>query len=157
MKIDEMTGSDEVNLPPQSELRRRFGWEFDGMRLHEYYFENLGKTKDKMLKKSPLHLQIKNDFGDLETWQQDFKKMGLIRGNGWIICHYDTQATRLFNTRVDEHHVGILAGAASILVMDVWEHAYMLDYGSDRAKYIDAFFQNIDWSTVASRFAKSRN
>ncbi len=132
-------------------LKRRFGWEFDGMRLHEYYFGNLGGKKP-VDRSSALYRAIEKDFGSFDSWKQDFIATGLMRGIGWSILYYDPQAQRLFNVWINEHDLGHLAGGELILVMDVWEHAYMPQYGLDRAKYIDAFFQNIDWEVVATRF-----
>ena len=101
---------------------------------------------------SALYRAIEKDFGSFDNWKQDFIATGLMRGIGWSILYYDPQAQRLFNVWINEHDLGHLAGGELILVMDVWEHAYMPQYGLDRAKYIDAFFQNIDWEVVASRF-----
>jgi len=132
-------------------LKRRFGWEFDGMRLHEYYFENLGGKKP-LDRSSALYRIIVRDFGSFENWKQDFIATGMMRGIGWSILYLDPRADRLFNTWINEHDLGHLAGGNLILVMDVWEHAYMPQYGLDRAKYIDSFFKNIDWEVVSTRF-----
>ncbi|NGX40081.1 MAG: Superoxide dismutase [Fe] [Chlamydiae bacterium] len=132
-------------------LKRRFGWEFDGMRLHEFYFGNLG-GKAPLGKSSALYTMIVRDFGSYENWKRDYIATGMIRGIGWSILYFDPKADRLFNTWINEHDLGHLAGGDLILVMDVWEHAYITQYGLDRAKYIDVFFQNINWKVVAERF-----
>jgi len=132
-------------------LKRRFGWEFDGMRLHELYFGNLGGKKD-IDRDSALYKAIERDFGSYEKWKKDFIATGLMRGIGWSILYYDHEAGRLFNTWINEHDLGHLATGEPILVMDVWEHAYITEYALDRAKYIDAFFNNIDWEIVAKRY-----
>lgn len=132
-------------------LKRRFGWEFDGMRLHELYFENLGGKK-ALESSTSLYKAIVSDFGSFENWKKDFIATGLMRGIGWSILYFDAKAGRLFNMWINEHDVGHLAGGEPILVMDVWEHAFITQYGLDRAKYIDAFFQNIDWEVVSDRY-----
>lgn len=132
-------------------LKRRFGWEFDGMRLHELYFGNLGGKKG-VDQGSTLYKAIERNFGSFENWKKDFIATGLMRGIGWSILYFDPVSGRLFNTWINEHDVGHLATGEPILVMDVWEHAYITQYGLDRAKYIDAFFKNIDWEVVTGRF-----
>lgn len=138
--------------PQYSELKRRFGWEFNGMRLHEYYFGNMVKGGKVLDKGSALFKKIENDFGSLENWEKDFKATGTMRGIGWAILYYDATVGQLFNIWVGEHDVGHLSGATSLLIMDVFEHAYMLDYGLKKADYIEAFFKVIDWSVVNERF-----
>lgn len=130
--------------PEYAELKRRFGWEWNGMRLHEYYFGNLIKDGKALDKNSNLFKKIVEDFGSYENWEKDFKATGAMRGIGWVILYYD--GTRLFNTWINEHDVGHLSGASPLLVMDVFEHAYMLDYGLKKADYIEAFFRAIDWT-----------
>lgn len=132
-------------------LKRRFGWEFDGMRLHEYYFENLGGKKP-LAQSTALYKIIEKDFGSYDSWKKDFIATGMMRGIGWAVLYFDPKADRLFNTWINEHALGHLAGGDIILVMDVWEHAYMPQYGLDRIKYIDAFFKNINWDVVAGLF-----
>jgi superoxide dismutase, Fe-Mn family len=133
-------------------LKRRLGWEWDGMRLHELYFENLGG--DELLDKSdPLFQRIVKDFGSYEAWKKSFIATGLMRGIGWVILYRDPQTGRLYNTWINEHDVGHLAGGDPLLVMDVFEHAYITQYGLDRGKYITAFFDNIDWENVSKRYS----
>ena len=127
-----------------AELKRRFGWEWNGMRLHEYYFGNLIKDGKALDKNSNLFKKIVEDFGSYENWEKDFKATGAMRGIGWVILYYD--GSRLFNTWINEHDVGHLSGASPLLVMDVFEHAYMIDYGLKKADYIEAFFRAIDWA-----------
>lgn len=140
-------------LPEYAELKRRFGWEFDGMRLHEYYFENMG-GKDALVKTGVLGKMITASFGSYEAWEQDFRATGAMRGIGWVVLYDDVPAGRLFNTWINEHDVGHLAGCQPILVMDVFEHAYMIDYGLKRADYIASFFKNINWKAAESRILK---
>ena len=135
-----------------AEMKRRFAWEFNGMRLHELYFRNLTATASVLDRQSLLYKKIKEDFGPYELWERGFKGTGGMRGIGWVILAYDRVAGRLFNTWINEHDVGHLAGAEPLLVMDVFEHAFMLDYGLKRADYIEAFFASIHWDEVATRF-----
>ena len=143
-----------VGTPIDAELNRRFGWEFNGMRLHELYFENM-KNGGIRISEGELKKSILQDWGSMEKWEKDFRTMGAMRGIGWVIIYYDRQANRLFNVWVNEHDMGHLTGCIPLLVMDVFEHAYMLDYGLKRVDYIDAFFSAIDWSSVEGRFAAS--
>jgi superoxide dismutase, Fe-Mn family len=136
--------------PEYAELKRRFGWEFDGMRLHEYYFENLG-GKSALVKSAVLGKMIAASFGSYEAWEQDFRATGAMRGIGWAVLYHDQATGGLFNVWINEHDAGHLAGCQPILVMDVFEHAYMIDYGLKRADYIAAFFKNINWKAAESR------
>ncbi len=137
-----------------AELNRRLGWEWNGMRLHELYFENMTKNFLPMNKNSELSKNIVKEFGSFEMWEKDFRSMAAMRGIGWIILYHDTKVNRLFNIWVNEHDVGHLAGATPLLVMDVFEHAYMTDYGIKRVDYINVFMQSIDWKEVEGRMEK---
>ena len=136
--------------PEYAELKRRLGWEFDGMRLHELYFENLG-AKTRLAKTGVLGKLIEASFGSYEAWEQDFKATGSMRGIGWAVLYYDVPSCQLCNVWINEHDGGHLAGCEPILIMDVFEHAYMIDYGLKRADYIAAFFKNINWSAAEKR------
>jgi len=138
-----------MGTPGYSELKRRFGWEWNGMRLHEFYFGNMknggstlnGKLADK----------IKAQFGSFESWEKDFRGTGTMRGIGWTILYHDSANDTLFNTWVNEHDMGHLAGCNPLLILDVFEHAYVTDYGIKRADYIEAFMKAIDWEVVTKR------
>jgi len=136
--------------PEYAELKRRVGWEFDGMRLHELYFENLG-GKARLAKTGVLGKLMETSFGSYEAWEQDFKATGSMRGIGWVVLYYDVPSCQLCNVWINEHDGGHLAGCQPILIMDVFEHAYMLDYGLKKADYIGAFFKNINWSAAEKR------
>ena len=141
----------KFGTPEYAELNRRFGWEFNGMRLHEYYFENLIKDFKELEKSSALMSAIEKEFGSYEMWEKDFKAMGALRGIGWVILYHDKIANRLFNVWINEHDVGHFVGAAPLLVMDVFEHAYLTDYGLGRKDYIEKFMAAIDWNMVEKR------
>lgn len=136
--------------PEYAELKRRLGFEFNGMRLHEYYFENLG-GKAPLDKAGNLAKKLADTWGSYDAWEQDFRATGAMRGIGWAILYQDKVAGVLFNQWINEHEVGHPAGCNPLLIMDVFEHAFMIDYGLKRADYIGSFFQNINWVVVASR------
>jgi Fe-Mn family superoxide dismutase len=148
--LGQMLKEGKTGTPEYAELKRRFGWEFNGMRLHEYYFENLG-GKGGLDKASALAKKLSEDFGSYEAWEKDFKATGSMRGIGWTVLYQDTVANKLYNFWINEHDVSHPAGCNPILILDVFEHAFMIDYGLKRADYIEAFFKNIDWKASASR------
>ena len=139
-------GTSEYN-----ELKRRFGWEFNGMRLHEYYFDNLSKDTTPLNLQSKLAKKIMKYFSSLEQFEKDFKSTGAMRGVGWVILAYDKDADKLFNIWVNEHDGGYLAGATPLLVMDVFEHAFIVDHGLKRIDYVECFWNAIDWKKVEAR------
>jgi len=145
MLRDGKTGSSEYG-----ELKRRFGWEFNGMRLHELYFENLG-GKGGLDRTGKFFKKLSEDFGNIEAWEKDFKATGMIRGIGWAVLYQDQLSGKLINFWVNEHDVGHPSGCTPILILDVFEHAFMIDYGLKRADSIEAFFKNIDWKAVETR------
>ncbi len=151
-KILERLKTVEQGAPEFAELKRRFGWEFDGMRLHELYFGNMIKGGKAPKTTFDIMKQIKKDFNSLETWIKDFKSTGSMRGIGWAVLAHDKETNKLFNTWINEHDVGHLTGTKPILIMDVFEHAFMIDYGLKRADYIESFFKAIDWTIVEKRF-----
>jgi len=133
-------------------LKRRVGWEFDGMRLHELYFDNLGGKDQSLSKNTSLYKAMVAEFGSYEKWKKDFISVGKMRGIGWALLYLDPEQNRLINVWINEHDTGHLVNGKPILIMDVFEHAYMPQYGLDKGKYIDAFFDNIDWDTVSNRY-----
>jgi Fe-Mn family superoxide dismutase len=144
---------DHEEFPAYSELTRRLGFEYNGMVLHEYYFENLKRggsgapASDSYFKRA-----AEMSFGSFETWKLDFAGVGKMRGVGWAICYQDPHKGTISNHWITLHEIGNVSGFVPILVMDVWEHAFILDYApADRPKYIDAFFSNVDWEAVQGR------
>lgn len=147
---------DQEEMPAYSELTRRLGFEFNGMVLHEYYFDNMkaGGAGDPA-QNSKFIQAAESAFGSYDIWKTDFVGIGKMRGVGWAICYQNPDNGRLSNHWITLHETGNVAGFTPILVMDVWEHAYLLDYKpADRPKYIEAFFSNIDWTEVESRLAE---
>jgi Fe-Mn family superoxide dismutase len=139
--------------PEYVEQKRRFGWEWDGMRLHELYFGNMKNGGAELSSESSLVAKIIAQWGSIDEWAKGFRATGAMRGIGWAILAYDKESDTLFNIWVNEHDVGHLAGATPVLVMDVFEHAFMLDYGIKRADYIEAFWKAIDWEVVSGRMS----
>lgn len=153
--IMDLEKESKFSTPQYAELNRRLGWEWNGMRLHELYFENMAKQSSAPPRDSEFIQKIIKEWGSLELWQKDFTSMGVMRGIGWVILYRDHVADRLFNVWVNEHDLGHFAGAAPLLVMDVFEHAYLTDYGLKRADYVETFFRAIDWGIVSERFQKN--
>ena len=150
--LQAMLKEGKAGTPEYAELKRRFGFEFNGMRLHEYYFENLG-GKAPPDKSGALAKKLADAYGSYEAGEQDFRATGAMRGIGWVVLYQDNVTGRLFNQWINEHEVGHLDGCRPVLVMDVFEHAYMTDYGLKRADYIEAFFKNINWEVVGRRLS----
>ncbi len=146
-----MLADGKTGTPEYAELKRRFGWEWNGMRLHELYFGNLGGKGGALDPGSKLGKAVAAEFGSVEKWEADFRAAGAMRGIGWVVLFQDKEGGRLFNQWINEHDVGNLAGAVPVFVMDVFEHAFMIDYGLKRADYIAAFFKNVDWTAAESR------
>jgi superoxide dismutase, Fe-Mn family len=146
---------DQEETPAYSELKRRMGFEYSGMVLHEYYFGNLrsggssGPDKGFTNAAEPM-------FGSYEGWKTDFVGVGKMRGVGWAVCYQDPNTKTLSNHWITLHEIGNISGFNPILVMDLWEHAFILDYApADRPKYVDAFLANVDWSAVRKRLDRS--
>ena len=155
-ELERLMADSEANAIELSELKRRYAFEWNGMRLHELYFGNMvnglpAQTGGKELGEGELKQKIVEEWGSFEMWEKDFQAMGAMRGIGWVVLYFDAEAGRLFNVWINEHDAGHLSGATPILVMDVFEHAFMLDYGIKRADYIAAFWKAIDWSVAESR------
>jgi Fe-Mn family superoxide dismutase len=140
----------KVGTPEYAELKRRLGWEFNGMRLHELYFENVG-GKAPLNKSGKLGKKLAEEFSSYENWEKDFRGTGTMRGIGWTIMYQDNLSGKLMNQWINEHDTGHPAGCTLILVLDVFEHAFMIDYGLKRADYIESFFNNINWGAAEAR------
>lgn len=154
-KIEELSKDSEKNGYLLAELQRRFGFEFCGMRNHEYYFRSLEGGAKLLDDKSALKKAIIETWGSFDNWLVRFKSIALTRGIGWAVLFYDPQTKKLLNAWVDEHHLGNLSGLSFIMGIDMWEHAFMVDYlPSQKKDYISAFFENMNWSVVEENFKK---
>lgn len=149
---------DKDAMPAYSELTRRLGFEYNGMVLHEYYFGNMKKDGGGAPEKtSEFFKAVESSFGSYDIWKADFFSIGTMRGVGWAICNQDPANGRISNHWISLHEVGNVAGFRPLVVMDVWEHAFLLDYKpADRPKYIEAFFSNIDWGSIEGRLLEGK-
>ena len=139
-----------------AEATRRLAFEYDGMVLHEHYFSNLKPGgAPRPSERQPCGRALVQTYGSVERWQENFKTLSGMRGVGWVILFQDPQNGSLTNYWVSLHQDGIPARCTPLLVMDVWEHAFMRDYrAAERLRYVDAFFTNIDWTAVERRFSE---
>ncbi|MFM2331095.1 MAG: hypothetical protein RLZZ26_602 [Candidatus Parcubacteria bacterium] len=146
---DKATDGDKYAI---AELRRRFAFEFDGMRMHEYYFEQFEGEKGGS-PESGLAKGAAEKYGSGENFLKHIREVAGSRGIGWVVVYKDPKVNTIHTTFVADHEVGQLAGLPILLALDLWEHAYMVDYvPADKKNYIDAFFANLNWSVVEKRF-----
>lgn len=138
-----------------TEMYRRFSFEFDGMRNHEYYFASFDGGPQGLSDTSPLKNAIAAEWGSFDAWFALFKTLGKTRGPGWAILYYDPIADRLVNGWVDEQHLGHLTGLLPVLCLDLWEHSYVADYQpSGKVQYIEDFFANLNWQVIEENFKR---
>lgn len=144
---------DQEEMAEYSELKRRLGFEYNGMVLHELYFENMKRHGDAMPERGSSFLrEAISCFGSFDVWKADFVGVAKMRGVGWSICYQNPANGCLSNHWISLHEIGNVAGFVPLLVLDVWEHAFILDYKpADRPKYIEAFFANLNWEPVEER------
>ena len=155
-KIEELSVDAEKNMGLISGLQRRFGFEYNGMRNHEVYFDSLSDgpkliNPDGELIKSIIYL-----WGSFDNWLTQFKAIATTRGIGWAMLYFDRKEKRLLNAWVDEQHLGQLQDCTLVLALDMWEHSYVADYQpSGKKQYIEDFFTNLNWSKVEENFSKA--
>lgn len=138
-----------------AEVRRRLGFEFDGMRMHEYYFAQFEGGRHDPATDSTLSRAIDAAYGSHDAFVQHFTRVGMTRGIGWTVLYRDNDT--LHTAWVGDHEFGQLAGLPIILAMDMWEHAYMVDYlPSEKKAYIDAFMHNLNWRIAEERHAAAQ-
>lgn len=155
-KLSELKEDPEKNAYVMSELQRRFSFEFDGMRNHEYYFHSLEGGSKELAENSKLKEKIVKDWGSFDNFLMHFKFVSMTRGIGWTILYYDKQTDKLIISWVEEQHLGHLTGLSPVLCLDMWEHAYVYDYPtSEKKKYIEAFFVNLNWEVIEENFNKA--
>lgn len=146
----------EANAFVMNELRRRLGFEFDGMRMHEYYFEQLEKGPSQAAEDSPLANAASEKYGNWASFITHLKEVAGTRGIGWVVTYFDPRIHSLHTAFVGDHELGQLAGLPIILAIDLWEHAYMVDYvPAEKKTYVDAFLASVDWDLVNERFANA--
>ncbi len=150
---DKATDGDKLAI---AELRRRFAFEFDGMRMHELYFAQLEAGGSEMEAGSALAAAASAKYGSSENFIKHIREVAGTRGIGWVVVYADPKAKTIHTTFVGDHEIGQLAGLPILLALDLWEHAYMVDYvPAEKKNYIDAFFANLNWSVVEKRFDKA--
>jgi Fe-Mn family superoxide dismutase len=155
-KLKEYSEALDQNIYVVGELNRRFSFEFNGMRNHEYYFEQLEGGAKKLSSDSLLARKIEEDFGSFDKWLLEFKTLALTRGIGWAVLWYDRETHKLINSWVDEQHLGHLNSCQFIFGIDMWEHAYILDHTpADKKVYIESFIHATNFEVCTERFAKN--
>lgn len=152
-KIAEYKTDSEKNAYVIGELNRRFAFEFDGMRNHEYYFEQLEGGQKMMPMDCALMKKVVEQWGSSDNWLNEFRALCLTRGIGWAVLWYDPVTDQLINSWVDEQHLGHLNGLAFIYGIDMWEHSYLMDYTpADKKKYVESYIMATNQEVCAERF-----
>ena len=156
-KLEELSANAEKNAYVMGELQRRFSFEFNGMRNHEYYFKSLEGGTKMLPKDSKLKIAIEKQMPSFEVWLSQFKALAMTRGIGWAVLYFDKQTNQLIQAWVDEQHLGQLNSASWILCIDMWEHAFVTDYQpSGKKQYIEDFFANLNWEVIEDNFKKAQ-
>ncbi len=155
-KVAELMRDADNNAYILGELERRFSFEFNGMRNHEYYFSSLAGGPNTLAIDSKLKQKIEAQFGSFDAWLDGYKRLAMTRGIGWAMLYYDKHTDQLVHAWVDEQHLGQLNGCQVILALDMWEHAYVYDYPtSEKKKYVEAFFANLNWNVIENNFLEA--
>ncbi len=137
-----------------TELRRRLGFEWNGMHLHELYFEALTGGRKDLGATTGLYKALTSQYGGFTHWLEIYKKVS-ARGPGWALLNYDPEAKHFFHTWVADHEVGQLATLPCIIALDHWEHAFMVDYKpAEKGEYVEAYLHALNWETISDRFDK---
>jgi len=149
--------TDESNSLALSELQRRLSFEFGGMRLHEIYFSQLEGGATALTTGGALEQKMVAQFGSADQAKKFLRNVAMMRGPGWAIMYYDPKPDVLMFGFSEEQHQGHFVTLPVVLALDVWEHTYVLDYGaSGRGKYVDAFFDNLNWKVCEESFANAK-
>lgn len=136
-----------------SELRRREVVPFNGTYLHELYFENLSPQGGQG-PSGELRQAIARDFGSVDDWEKDLFACGTSTP-GWVLLTVNKTDNKLHHYIVFEHHIGLPLHVEPVLALDCWEHAFMIDYGTNKADYMKAFLTNVDWEVCAKRYSRA--
>lgn len=151
-QLAELEAGGKMGTPTWAELKRRAGWEYNGKILHEQYFGNLTRSPAALDDHSALGRKVAECFGSVDAWKKNMTSTATMRGIGWVICYQDPTNGHLTNHWITEHEMGHPAGFRPIVVLDMWEHAFMVDYKpAEKAKYVEAFFSNVDWKACEKR------
>jgi len=150
--LDQMRDNPGASEYGAKEMRRRLGFEFDGMRNHEHFFTQWEGDATEPNSDSSLYKKIEEQFGSFDAWKKDFLETAKTRGIGWAILYYDVSGDTLMNVWVDEQHLGHVQGVDFILGIDMWEHAFVYDFAtSEKGDYIDAWYSNLNWGVIEKR------
>ena len=154
-KLEELMADPEKNAFMIGELHRRIGFEFNGMRNHEYFFKSLEGGAKTLPKDSEFKKAIEKQAPSLELAMAEFKILAMTRGPGWAVLYFDKKSKQFIPAWIDEHHMGQLNSLNWILGIDMWEHAFVYDYPtSEKKKYVEAFFENLNWEVIEENFKK---
>jgi Fe-Mn family superoxide dismutase len=149
-KLSELLNSNKMSAYEYSALKKAYAFEYNGMKLHELYFENISKMRQKNDGLS-ITAKLNSDFGSYELWEKDFIQTGLTRGIGWVICYFDKTSGKIINSWISSHELGVPIYNNIIIIMDCWEHAYLKDYGIKRVDYLNNFVSHINWKVAEAR------
>lgn len=156
-KIEELSADPEKNAYELAEVQRRFGFEYDGIRNHEIYFETLSNGAKEINKDGDLYKAIEATWGSFDKWLARFKAIAMSRGIGWAMLYYDKKEDMLLNAYVGDHELGQLSGCVPVIALDLWEHAYISDYAPGGKKdYVEDFFFNLNWEAVEKNFKEAK-
>jgi Fe-Mn family superoxide dismutase len=151
----ELMKDSEKNAHAISELMRRRSFEFGGMRLHELYFSQFEGGASTLDAASALGKALTEQYGNPDYAIAELRHVAMMRGPGWSLLYWDAQAKQFLVGFSGEQHQGHFATLPVVLALDVWEHAFLLDYGAlGKGTYVDAFFKNLNWKVLADRFAQ---
>lgn len=150
----ELLKDSEKNAYALGEVTRRIGFEWNGMRMHEHYFSQWEGGSAPLTTESDLGKALSAQYGSIDAWQARFRGVAMMRGIGWAVLSWDSVGKQFVNHFVADHELGQLNGLTTILALDMWEHAYMVDYvPAEKTKYVEAFFKNLNGTLVSQRFA----
>jgi Fe-Mn family superoxide dismutase len=156
-KLGEYMTAPEDNAYVIGELHRRIGFEFNGMRNHEYYFRSLEGGAKPLPKDSLFKKAIEKQAPSFEAAIVGFKTLAMTRGIGWAVLYWDKKSKQIVPAWIDEQQFGQLNGLSWVLGIDMWEHAYVYDYyTSEKKKYIEAFFDNLYWEVIEENFKNAQ-
>lgn len=156
-QIAEMVAKNQTETPIFAELVRRLPFEQNGMVLHEHYFENMTPNGGDLPSGGALAKALEGSFGSIDAYKKELLAMARMRGVGWVLTLHDPATGWLANRWVTLHQDGNIAGYRPVLVLDLWEHAWTVDYKpTERAKYLDAWFNNVNWKTIEARVTAPR-
>ncbi|MGC8467544.1 MAG: superoxide dismutase [Acidithiobacillus sp.] len=156
-ELEEMRAAGKTGTLAYADRRRRFGFEYNGMVLHEYYFAQL-KPGSNIDQAPHFKAAVAEQFGSAEAWHEDLMAAAKSRAIGWAICYYDGTTGQINNHFVQLHEDGNIGGFVPLVVVDVWEHAYMVDWKAlGRPDYLAALHKNIHWPVVEARFQAAKS